>query len=495
MIRRGKWLAAACLPLIVIAACSAQQSGQTDTGADLNSFYSQQISWDKCDEGMCGELKVPLDYAQPQGATIQLSVFERPAQDPNGRLGAIVLNPGGPGASGIDFARSSDQVLSPTLLNKFDIVGFDPRGVGASSPIACINNQQTDELLANLGSPIDELQFNDSVSVAASVGTGCQANSPDLTPNIGTVPAAKDMDILRAALGEPKLNYMGLSYGTFLGLTYADLFSNNVGKFVLDGVIDPSLTNAQLAQGQADGFQLSLSRFIANCITLFDCPLPKSQDAGLKKIDDWLESVARQPIPATPGRPLTKDLAVTGILSAMYEPEDGWPQLRLALADGFRGNGKTMLRMVDSFTGRQANGNFADNSVEALYAVNCLDRPDRENPQQTEQLGQQWNTSAPTFGAEMAWSNLPCYGWPAPATDAPHPIAAAGAAPIVLIGSKYDPATPYQWAVNVSHQLAQSVLVTSSKDGHTGLFRGKCVDGFVDRVYTGDAVPLDPVNC
>lgn len=486
----------------LVAGCSNQSSPEpppsaptNQTPADLSSFYSQSITWNSCDRGMCATIKVPLDYSQPQADSIEIEVFKRPASDVNGRLGSIVVNPGGPGGSGVEFARSASILMSKTLLTKFDIVGFDPRGVGKSTPIECLSDQQTDALLSNLGAPQSQTQFDQSVAVAASVGQTCQANSPRLTPAIGTVPAAKDMDIMRQLLGEAKLNFFGMSYGSFLGLTYAELFTGNVGRFVLDGVIDPTLSNEQLARGQAEGFQLAFNRFIQDCAKHPDCPLPKGQAKGLQRVDQWLKSLGNQPIPAAPGRPLTKPLALTGIVSSLYEPETGWPTLRTALADGFRGEGRTMLEIVDEFTVREPDGHFADNSIDALYAVNCLDRPDRADPARTAELATEWSSTAPTFGPDLAWSNLPCYNWPAPATDMPHAITAAGAPTIVLIGSRYDPATPYQWAVAVNQQLADSVLISSGQEGHTGAFRTKCVDNAIDRAFTEATIPNTPITC
>ncbi|NQU36954.1 MAG: alpha/beta fold hydrolase, partial [Actinobacteria bacterium] len=300
-VRAMSVVAAAAATGLLLAGC-ASSSSETQpvaptVSADVSSYYSQPVTWSKCNGAFqCASFTVPLDYADPQSKPITIEMLKVPATNPNKRRGAIVVNPGGPGGSGIDFARYAAGVVSGAIMAEYDIVGFDPRGVGKSTPIECLDGPQSDTLVANLGTPQTPGQEQQAVAAAASVGEGCEANSPDLTPNIGTVPAARDMDILRGVLGESSLNYLGLSYGTFLGLTYADLFTEKVGQFVLDGVINPDLTNDELARGQADGFQLALSSFIADCPTHSNCPLPKDPAAATRKINAWLTSVGDAPI-------------------------------------------------------------------------------------------------------------------------------------------------------------------------------------------------------
>ena len=494
----GAVAAAACAALLLASCSTDPQADSTPAPtptADLSAYYQQALTWTKCEGGQCATFKVPLDYANPDAEQISINVFKSPASDPNARRGALVVNPGGPGGSGIDFAKYGYATFSGQLLREFDIIGFDPRGVVSSTPIECLDGPGTDQLLATLGTPQNEAQTQAAIASAASVGQACEANSPNLTPHIGTVPAARDMDILRELLSEPKLNYMGLSYGTFLGLTYADLFTNNVGRFVLDGVIAPDLTNDQLARGQAEGFQLALSRFVADCPNYANCPLPNNPVKATAKINRFLVAVGNEPIKGIGPRKLTRPLAANAIIASFYEPQNGWRDLRISLRAAFQGNGTPMLRTVDSFSGRLPNGTYADNSVQALYAVNCLDRGDRADPATTEQLATQWSQTAPTFGSELAWSNLPCYDWPAPATDSPKVITAEGAPPILLVGTTYDPATPYVWAKEVNDQLASSVLVTFEGDGHTGYSRNNCVTKIVDEALLEGTLPAGDSAC
>ncbi len=471
-------------------------SGSSSDQSQLGKFYGQSLTWTACEgELQCASFDAPLNYAEPDGSTVTIKMLKSPAKDPTKRLGSLVVNPGGPGGSGYEFAQYASGTISPAVMAQYDVVGFDPRGVARSTPIKCLDGPETDKFISTLGAPANAEQQRRVEQVSKGLGTNCQAKSPALTPQIGTVAAARDLDILRNLLREEQLNFLGISYGTFLGLTYADLFSDRVGKFVLDGVIDPALSNSELARGQADGFQVELSRFIADCPAHPDCPLPAEKSAGLAKINSWLASIAMSPIRAEPDRPLNRPLAVNGIVSSLYSEDDGWPQLRVALAAGFQGNGKPMLEMVDSFTGRQADGSYRDNAIDALYGITCLDRPDHDDAAATEELATDWSRTAPTFGPELAWGNLPCSTWPAPATLDPHPVTVSTAQPVLLIGTRYDPATPYVWAESVSKQLPNNRLLTYEDDGHTGYGDNSCVNAAVDGFLITGQPPATGATC
>lgn len=481
----------------LVAACGFAPSSSEESGStDLSRYYDQSITWSACDgEYQCGSFEVPLNYADPGGEAITIQVLKSPAKDPTKRLGSLVVNPGGPGASGIEFAQYAGGTVSAAVLAQYDIVGFDPRGVVKSTPIECLDGPQTDQLLATLGAPANASQREQVEQVARGLGESCRENSPQLTPAIGTVAAARDMDVLRDLLDEPKLNYLGLSYGTLLGLIYIEQFNNTVGRFVLDGVIDPSLSNAGVARGQAEGFQLALSRFIEDCPKHNDCPLPAGQAAAVDTINSWLAKIAVDPIRAAPERPLTRPLATNGIIASLYSETDGWPQLRRALAAGFRNNGMPLLEIVDSFTGRQEDGSYRDNAVDALYAVSCLDRPDRADANTTAEYANDWSSTAPTFGPELAWGNLPCSTWPAPATFEPHAITSPTQDPVLLVGTRYDPATPFVWAQAVAGQLPNNRLLTYEDDGHTGYGDNPCVNKAIDTLFLTGEPPTPNLTC
>jgi len=506
LLPRARALAVVSVVAFVAASCAASPASQhvspppsASIGSldpALASFYTQRLAWKPCGDGFdCATVQVPLSYQNPGAASIDLAMIKLAASDPGARIGSLFVNPGGPGGSGVDYARAASDVVGEGLRARYDVVGFDPRGVGQSSPIRCLSGPQTDRMMATLGAP-DAANTSDAVAnEARSFGADCLRKSPSLTPNIGTVPAAQDLDILRAVVGDPKLNYVGRSYGTFLGVTYAGLFPTNVGRFVLDGAIDSKLTLAQLARGQADGFQLALSRFIGDCPRHADCPLPRQPGKAIATIHAWLDRVANQPL-RVGGRALTKPLALTAILGSFYLPVEGWPRLRSALGAAFASDAGPMFEIVDDFTGRESDGKYGGNEIDTLYAVNCLDHDDRADLATTKALAAQWSVKAPTFGAYFAWGNLPCSTWPTPATDAPHEITAADSGPILVVGTKYDPATPYAWAESMAKSLANAALLSWDGDGHTAYRRGSaCVDRVVDAFLLSGQLPVSGGWC
>jgi pimeloyl-ACP methyl ester carboxylesterase len=504
---RSPLLLAAASALLVLSGCSAGTDPEPPVSPTaspvaedpaLSAYYDQTVQWTDCGGKFeCARMTVPLTYDQPDGDTIELDLIRLPAADPDKRIGSLLLNPGGPGGSGVEYARGARVVVSPAVQDAYDIVGFDPRGVGDSTPIECLTDRQLDRFLNVDPNPETDEDVAATVAVSERFGPRCQRNSPDLTPNIGTPFVARDLDILRSLLGDERLNFLGKSYGTFIGATYAELFTSRVGRFVLDGAVDPTLTNTELSRGQAIGFEKALFRFAEWCVEEKDCPVGEDPQAGVQKIADLLADLEENPLPAETGRPLTAAQATTGVVGSLYPGEEGWQSLFYALESAFQGDGFGQQALADWLTDRRPNGTFANNQNEALYAVNCIDRPDRWDPEQTQAQAQEWSKEAPVFGAALAWGNLPCYYWPAPAVDEPREITAPGTPPILVIGTEYDPATPYQWAVSLADQLESGVLVSwLGGDGHTAYYSGsKCVDKAVDAFLVDGEVPEDGLEC
>lgn len=463
--------------------------------AKLSHFYKQNLVWKGCGDGFdCTKLEVPLDYRHPATASIYLKVTRHSAPAEITR-GSLVINPGGPGGSGVDFVRSIDYIMTPTLKENFDVVGFDPRGVGTSNPIKCLNDKQLDQVLAADQSPDNSVEVAQFVSYAKLMANECAKKSPTIYKFMDTVSAARDIDILRQALGDEKLNWFGWSYGTFLGATYADLFPKNVGRMTLDGAIDPKLTNEQMSYGQAVGFDVALRRFVADCATQSDCPLSHNTDAGVAQVANMLEKLDSQPGQLEDGRKFTQAMALTGVLGDLYSKQYGWPDLRSALLTALDGDYATLAASADFYTSRDSNGHYTDNGNEAIYAVNCLDRPDRATLAQTQQLAAKWEKQATVFGISLAWSNLGCTYWQAPATGKPGPIHATGSPKILVVGTKYDPATPYAWAQSLAGQLSQGVLLTFNGDGHTAYSEGSdCIDRYIDQYFLIGRAPAG-VSC
>ncbi len=469
---------------------------------NLTSYYGQQLDWQPCGHGfMCSRADVPLDYAEPGGERLSVSLIRLPAADPGQRIGSLFVNPGGPGASGIRYVRAARDAFDPAILDRYDVVGFDPRGVGESSPIECLSDSRTDRMLATLGQPDARSDVNLVAAEAASFGRECLEESPRLTPDVGTSSVVRDLDILRQLAGDERLNFLGRSYGTFIGAKYAARFPDRVGRFVLDGAITPTLTLAELGRGQAEGFELALSRFVDDCLRRSDCPLSPAatpgagREAGIRTINQWLRRLAKRPMRAD-DRLLTRPLALAGLMGAMYEPSFGWPDLRRALRAGLAGNPRPMIEMVDTFFGRQPDGDYSDDAFDALYAVNCLDHDDRAGVAETVRLADDWTATAPTFGAYFAWGNLPCATWPAPATDRPEVVSADGSGPILVIGTSYDPATPFAWSQQLAGMLANASLLIWDGDGHTAYRRGSdCVDRAADTFLLTGQLPPDGQRC
>jgi pimeloyl-ACP methyl ester carboxylesterase len=461
---------------------------------DLARYYAQKLTWAGCgDSFQCSELTVPIDYAHPGGDDIRLSVIRLRAS--GHRLGSLVVNPGGPGGSGVDYARAARSQFTAPLRETFDIVGFDPRGVGASAPVHCLSGPQLDTFFAADPTPDTPVEEQAYVKSQRAFGAGCEKLSGKLLPFVSTVDAARDMDVLRAALGDPRLYYLGSSYGTFLGATYAGLFPSRVGRLVLDGAIDPTLTNEKLVLGQAKGFQVALDSFIADCQKRSDCPLPGGPSAAESRIAALLKSLDATPEPSgQTGRPLTEGLAVLGISEALYAPEFLDALLRTGLQQAFDGNGSTLLRLADFYTERNANGSYP-NLLEANIAINCADKGSDQSVADVQKVMPDFVKASPVFGPPLAWADIACTGWPVrPGLSAP--IHAPGAAPIVVVGTTRDPATPYAWAQALAAQLDSGRLLTFDGDGHTGYNRGSsCINRAVEVFLVQGTLPAKGLVC
>ncbi|MFC4783223.1 alpha/beta hydrolase [Nocardioides sp. MAHUQ-72] len=463
--------------------------------ADLARFYSQRLDWSSCDDNLCATLEVPLDYRHPEGQALDLAVLKVPAQEPSRRIGSLVVNPGGPGAPGTQYAAQAGQVFRQPLLDRFDIVGFDPRGTGASDPVDCLSDDQLDAYVAMDPDPDTAAERATYLGFVDTLGRGCAERSGDLAAHVSTVEAARDMDVLRAALGESTMTYFGASYGTKLGATYADLFPDRAGRLVLDGAVDLSIGARELALEQAAGFETALRAYVQNCVDQTDsCFLGDSVDAGLARISSFLDGVDAQPLPTSGNRELEVGNAFYGIVAPLYN-RDYWYVLSAALKQGFAGDGSTLLQLSDLYSSRGSDG-YDDNSAEAIYAISCLDDPYAITGDQVAGQLADFERASPTFGDVFAWGLTGCGGVQARSSEKPRQVRAAGAPPILVIGTTRDPATPMQWAEHLAAQLDSGVLVRRDGDGHTGYNAGNdCVDGAVEHYLLDGTVPQDGLSC
>lgn len=464
------------------------------TPGPLARFYDQQLRWRRCHgEFQCARLTVPIDYARPSGATILVAVVRLRAT--GDRLGSLLINPGGPGGSGVDYALSGSGVVSGSVLARYDLVGFDPRGVARSAPISCVTDRQLDTLVALEGSPDDATEEQQVADTWKILGRGCVDRRPLLTAHMGTRDVARDLDVLRAALGDRRLTYLGKSYGTYLGVTYAEMFPRRVGRLVLDGQLDPAASSEEIAAGQAIGFQRAFRAYLADCLRRSSCPLRGPADRAQKQVAALLDRADAQPLRGEPGRPVTQALAVTGIAAALYD-EGSWTLLNRALAQALRGDGSTLLALADYYNDRGPDGRYRTNAIEALYAVSCLDRPETKDLAAFRAAAAEVAPKSPVFGAYVAWGSVACASWPVPAQGEPHVVRAAGSRPILVVGTTRDPATPYAWSVAVARSLEAGRLLTYVGDGHTAYNRGSgCIDEAVDRYLLSGRLPPEGTRC
>jgi pimeloyl-ACP methyl ester carboxylesterase len=463
----------------------------------LARFYAQRLDWQPCqDSFLCATLTVPLDYRRPGGETLELALLQEPAQDPRNRIGSLVVNPGGPGVPGTSYAAAAARAFGTPLRDRFDIVGFDPRGTGGSDPVDCLSDAELDDYVAADPDPdtaAEELAYRDAVT---AFGAGCVERSGALASHISTIEAARDLDVLRAALGESRLTYLGASYGTELGATYADLFPRKAGRLVLDGAVDLSLDFRETALEQAAGFETALRSYVQNCVDSTDsCFLGDTVEEGLARIKRFLDDVDAKPVPTATDRDLEVGNAFYGIALPLYS-RDLWTILSQGLRTAFDGDGSTLLRISDAYTTRLDGGTYGDNRIEAILAITCLDDPASIPASDVAADIPAFEAASPTFGRVFAWGLTNCSGVRVRSSEKPRDVRAVGAPPIVVVGTSRDPATPMKWAEALAAQLESGVLVRRDGDGHTGYHSGNdCVDEAVEAYLIEGTVPTDGLSC
>ena len=487
--------------LAIIGALVLSLIGYTSTHDstynNLNGYYQQKLEWSTCyDNFECAELDVPIDYNAISTGTFQISVLRYRAQDPKNRIGSLIINPGGPGASGVDYAYNAEYIFDPELTDRYDIVGFDPRGVARSQPIRCLTDEEVDANYAEDGKPDNDAEFQDALKVSREFIEKCETKNEHLT-SFTTANAARDMDILREALGERKLNYMGKSYGTYMGALYASLFPNKIGRVILDGAVDPTISNFEQIKTQAIGFDRALNAFLKDCATFANCPLPNNLNLAREQIIKIYEGAAKEPLPVkskSEKRTVSETLLVLGTASALYDSYEGWPELRRAFTEALNGYGDTFLELADMYTGRQEDGSYPNNEFDSGAMIDCLDFPESRTINQIRRDGEKIALDAPVFGPYISLSGLTCKYLKAPA---PTTIERTDTnATIVIIGTTGDPATPYAWAKGLGRLLTNSQLLTYVGDGHTGQGRGNaCIDDAVNDFYLTGALPEKNLRC
>ncbi|GAC1667837.1 MAG: alpha/beta hydrolase [Candidatus Dormibacteraceae bacterium] len=489
--------AAAVLVLVILltAGCTPNPKAGTPSTPSTPSQSTTALKWIDCSGGFsCATLQVPLDYAHPEAGNIGIAISRKPATDPTRRIGSVLTNPGGPGASGIQFLRG--EVTQMAQLNtRFDLIGFDPRGVGQSAPVRCLDGPQEDAF--NALDPVldDPEEKQATIDANKNFVDGCKQRSGQLLPFVDSVSVARDMDMIRAALGDQKLTYLGFSYGTLLGQHYAHLFPTRVRALALDGVLDPSPTSNDFLYDQIVGFEQNLQAFLADCrarkAASSPCTYAQSGDPG-SKLMDLTQRLDTAPL-VVGNRSLTRGLMVIGVLTPLYDAST-WPYLDQALTQADRGNGTLLLRFSDLYLGRKSDGTY-DNQTDSNTAVNCVDHPVPADIAAYDALGPKYARASAFFGTAFQYSNLICAYWPVKPKGKAAPITADGAPPILLIGSTGDPATPYVWAQAVNKVLTGSVLLTRDGNGHVSYDKSACAKQIIDAYLIDLTLPPAGTIC
>ncbi|MFJ9697914.1 alpha/beta hydrolase [Kitasatospora sp. NPDC101183] len=488
-------------------------TGEADPA--LKPFYGQQIAWTPCPADpkaekakadttgmLCGKLHVPLDYANPATDALDLALIKHPSAKPDQRIGSLMVNPGGPGGSGVEMVEYGAKDFAGPLHDRFDVIGFDPRGTGASSPVVCYDDKQRDAL-AQQDAPLDPAARKaEGTKQSIDHAAVCQAKSGKLLPFVGTRDTARDLDVLRAVVGDKKLNYLGISYGTYLGSIYAEQFPLNTGRLILDGAVDPSQDRLDHGVDQQVGFEKSFERFAADCVENHadQCPLGKDKDKAAKKAADFLDGLHDSPLTLKDGRKLGRDEGWSGVVAALYGDTKNWQYLRNALGWAMvRDKGDFLQAYADELSGRDENGHYSPMD-EAETAIRCADAAQpAPTPEHAAAAVNRLLAEAPLLSKGVTvddYSEAACSHWPFRTKEKPHAIRAEGAAPILVVGTTGDPATPYASAESLAKGFANATLLTRVGEGHGAFGQGNaCIDKAMAAYLTEGTMPAAGTRC
>ena len=479
----------------------------------LESFYSQKVEWYDCVAAagversadrtgfQCAKVAVPLDYSQPDGQTIEIAMKKHLATGST-RQGTLFVNPGGPGASGVDSVGATATTTFAGVQKAYDIIGFDPRGIGSSTAITCSTEAEAKAMEGV--SPVDAagapVAFEKRATVMSErfkqLEADCASRTKptELLDHVDTVSVARDLDVLRALSGDQKLTYAGFSYGTYLGATYAELFPANTGRLVLDGALDPSLSYSERRQGQALGFERALRNYVAWCQSGQSCPLTGDTDAGVKQVGDVFTSANQSPVPSSdPNRPVTGEEMKRIVGFMLYFPESSWSAVSEALGQVINQHDASTFRAMADEIAAQPQVNTG-----AMMGTNCLDYRVEGNMATWTAQSKELERIAPRFATVMEAGDLSCQAWGHTGTQPSKALHAKGAAPILVIGTTGDPATPYEWAEALADQLDSGQLLTWEGNGHaayTNSGHGPCVTQAVDTYLLTGTMPKKGLTC
>lgn len=491
--------------LLLAAACTSASdaiaSAQSNTRGESGTMPGAELDWGGCTKELaslagleCAWLAVPIDRQAEDSGSIDLALARVPASgSPDERIGSLVFNPGGPGGSGIEFLAGAALMLPEELQQRFDLVSWDPRGVGESTPVRCITDEQKDAQTEGDLSPDDSAELDRAIEDQKEFREGCEQNNPELIKHMSTADVAGDMDEIRDALGEEKLNYVGFSYGTAIGATYATMFPERLRAMVLDGSVSPTATDLEQTTTQAEGFERTYLNFVATCDADPECALSGRTAPTVEGVRSDLDETPLVVNTSSGKRELTRDLFDIGLATGLYDTSV-WGPLARAVNDIDGNGGELILSLADRQLGRNPDGTW-DNSSDAQTMVNCSDAQDRPTVDEAIAAGEEVAASAPTFGEVLKTGPLGCMNWPMPANPVPE-WTAEGAPPILVVGTVGDPATPYEWSEQMTTALVGSVLLTYEGDGHTAFMRGgPCIDDAVVAYLVDLKLPEAGTRC
>jgi pimeloyl-ACP methyl ester carboxylesterase len=498
------WIAlAVALGILAGLVAGAASVGRLVPHALLNA-YTAPISWQRCGNFRCASVEAPLDWTNAGTGSIHLALIEHRAT--GSRQGALLVNPGGPGGSGVDFVGSGvENTVTPDVAKHFDVVGFDPRGVGYSSRVRCGGASELDRYLyPDLPGKIGSAAWLAADrKVADRFADECAKHTGALLGHVDTTSAARDLELLRADLGEAKLNYLGYSYGTALGSVYAGLYPDHVGRFVLDGAEDLwSSSEDAASDSQAGAFEGDLRAWMRACVAgkpsavgSGACPFSGSVSSAMGTLKTLLADTEAHPLVGKDGRELTGVVLATAIATPLYRTSE-WPSLTAMLAATLRGDPAKAFRLADEYNGRRSNGKYVDNQTEAFTAIGCLDYGSDDDLGDMRADARALARAAPVLGPYQAYSGVTCGTWAYGPVDYPAPVSAPGADPIIVVGTTGDPATPYADAKSLAARLDSGHLVTMVGEGHTAYDLGNdCIDGTVDAYLLHGTVPAHDPRC
>ena len=475
----------------------------TTTGTTTSPFEVDPIEWRAAGVGLeTGRLSVPLDHEDPGGTTITIALVRRPASDPDRRIGSLLVNPGGPGYGGNVLAEQAGSIYGDALLDRFDIVGFDPRGTGDSTPsIDCIDD--LDAVFGVETGPDDAAEESVLLAAAIEFAEGCAERSADLLDHISTVDAARDMDLIRRALGEDTISYFGWSYGTQLGATWATLFPATVRAAVLDGAVNPTVDRVGTLIAQAAGFDSTLTTFLADCSARPACAFHRDGDAEGAFVD-LLSQLETNVVATATGRPpLNQGMFELAVAQALYS-EASWPALADALERASDGDATGLLSLYDAYYGRRADGTYGD-EIEAYFAITCGDDPATGDSDDAVAARRGFLAASPRIGTSAAYEVLICAALAQVQREAPavtnatgggrFEITGDGAGPIVVVGNTGDPATPFAGSRLMARTLEDGVFVAVEADSHTAYGLNRCIDDTIEAYLVDLTVPDEGTAC